>query len=171
MIIFWKMRILDRTDRQWKDRNLLLDTAKLPAAQRAAVELALETNAKREFLRFRPLFEEDNSEGAAQKWLSHGFKTFNLHEYHEDEKGAELSNREMGQILTGSPTAVLLPAGTEQHHIDYMFSEPTPVPVAEFTLSPDEVKLLGYFCRDLRELKESAFWKDGAGSINAVGSF
>ncbi len=38
------------------------------------------------------------------------------------------------------------------------------------TLTPEEVDILGYFARDLRELARSEFLKDGPGTIKAVGS-
>ncbi len=37
MLIFWRIRYLDRTDKQFKDRDLFLDTMLLPPATKAAV--------------------------------------------------------------------------------------------------------------------------------------
>ena len=42
MILFWKIRYLDRTDKQFKNRNLSLDTKTLDVATKAAVELVIE---------------------------------------------------------------------------------------------------------------------------------
>jgi hypothetical protein len=70
---------------------------------------------------------------------------------------------EMGPILTGSPTAVLIPRGAKPHDIEWMFAEPKTIPVASVSLDPEEMRLLGYFDRDLREMLGSAFMKDGSG--------
>lgn len=51
-----------------------------------------------------------------------------------------------------------------------MFAEKTPMPVAEVTLSPDEIRLFGYFVRDLEELRASAMLKDGAGTVSKGGT-
>src|SRR5262249_29892538 len=48
-------------------------------------------------------------------------------------------------------------------------SEQTPVPVAEVSLDSDEVELLGQFVQDLRELTDSAFMKEGPGSLKTIG--
>ncbi|MFM8327840.1 MAG: hypothetical protein ACKN9U_23510, partial [Pirellulaceae bacterium] len=61
MLIFWRIRYFDRTDKQFKDRDLFLDTATLPPAKRAAVEFLAESKSSgndREFLMFRSLFTE-----------------------------------------------------------------------------------------------------------------
>src|SRR5262245_58139915 len=109
MLLFWKIRYLDRNDRQFKDRNLFLDTTTLTPVQRAAVELAVETKTDRKFLQFRSLFREENVSDAFDPQSPQSFKGFALTDYFEDEKGVEISMNEMGQILTGSPTARLVP--------------------------------------------------------------
>ena len=61
MLIFWRIRYLDRVDKQFKNRDLFLDTATLPPAKRAAVELVAESRSSgndREVLTFRSLFTE-----------------------------------------------------------------------------------------------------------------
>jgi len=73
-------------------------------------------------------------------------------------------------ILTGNPTAVIVPSRAKQHDLDYMFAEAKPMPIAEVSLSAEESRLLGYFVRDLRELLGSAFMTDGAGTISSGGS-
>lgn len=175
MIIFWRIRYLDRNDRRFKDRDLFLDTSMLPPAKRAAAELLAEAKdrrTEREFLKFKSLFSEGSmtSLGEDRLKVAGQVKSFCLTEYFEDENGNELSLREIGPILTGSPTSVLLPSGARQHDIDYMFAEAKPIPVNEVSLSPDEIRLFGYFVRDLLELQDSALMKDGAGTITTGGA-
>lgn len=160
MIIFWAIRYIDRTDRQWKDRRLFLDTTKLPTAQRAAIELAIETKVQWDFLRFRPLFVEEKTKEGFSKWFGHGHRSFHLHGYHEDETGAEVSLWDLGYV----------PPGMEAHDIEHRLSPSTPVPIAEITLQSNEIKNLAYFKRELRELTTTAFWKDGPGSLNCTGN-
>ena len=174
MIVFWRIRYLDRNDKQFKDRDLFLDTERLDAATRAAVELVVETksqNDEREILKYRNLFEEDSSDEATQKWLV-GAESVNsafLTNYFEDENGNELTAHEMGSILSGSPTAILVPSGAKQHDVDLMMAESKPIPVAEVSLSPEDCRLLGYFIRDFEELLKSAFLEDGPGTMTSVG--
>lgn len=43
------------------------------------------------------------------------------------------------------------------------------MPLEDVSLTPDEVRLLGYFTRDLSELNRSAFLKDGPGTLTTSG--
>ena len=175
MMLLWKIRYLDRTDKQFKDRYLYLHTKTLDPVTRAAVELVVENKSsktERAILKYRHLFTEEksgNAPGNPNEWDK--FSTVGPSEYFEDETGKEITDHEMGPILTGSPTARLIPSGAKQHDIDFMLSEPTPVPVADVTLDPEELRLLGYFVRDLTELRDSAVMKDGPGTIKASGAF
>lgn len=170
MHIFWRIRYIDRADHEFKNLDLFLDTDKLAPELKAAVELALETQTsakEREFLKFRPLFrlatEIDSAFGNWSKVTK--FNSFCLPDYFEDETGKEITLDQIGHILTGNPTARILPRGKRQHDIDFMLSPDQPMPVAEITLSPDEINILGYFRRDLRELCVSTFIKDGPGQL------
>ena len=93
MLLFWKIRYLDSRDRQYKDRELVLDTAKLDAATGAAVELCdrLQDNREdRRWLKFRPLFNAVNlsdDEFADLFKNQDRFATVCIHDYFEDEKG------------------------------------------------------------------------------------
>lgn len=175
MLIFWRIRYFDRTDKQFKDRDLFLDTATLPPAKRAAIELLSEAKgnrSEREFLKFKSLFREERPSDLDEGRMNYagGMKSFALHDYFEDEEGHQITMAEIGPILTGNPDTVLLPSGARQHDIDYMFAEKTPVPVAEVTLTAEETRLLGYFVRDFEELRDSALMKDRAGSIRIGGT-
>ena len=175
MLIFWRIRYLDRADNQFKDRDLVLDTNTLPPAKRAAVELLIEAKDRRsqcELLKFRSLFTEEpfGNVDMARINAAGGGNSFSLTDYFEDETGKEITLAEMGPIVTGSPTAVLVPYGAKQHDIDYMFAEPKPIPVGEVALSSTEIRLLGYFVRDFQELRDSALLKDGSGTISKGGT-
>jgi uncharacterized protein (DUF433 family) len=169
MMLSWNICYLDRADKQFKDRCLYLDTKTLDSVTRATVELVADrkwSKTEREILKFRHLFIEDKSGTGPvdpNKWDS--FSTVDLSEYFEDETGEEITGDEVGRILTGSPTARLIPHGAKQHDIELMLSERKPIPVAEVSLDPDALRLLGYFVRDLKEMMDSAFMKDGPGSL------
>jgi hypothetical protein len=146
----------------------------LPPVKRAAVELLAEsTNSgdDREVLKFRSLFTEGSLNDCGEERLKAigEMKSFFLHNYFEDENGDEITMADIAPIITGDPNTVLVPSGAKQHDLNYMFAEKPPVPVAEITLSTDEVRLFGYFVRDLEELRASALMKEGAGTISTGG--
>src|SRR5262249_22335731 len=91
MMLFWKIRYLDRTDKQFKDRCLYLHTKTLDPVTRAAVELIVENKSSRmehEILKYRHLFVEGSLEkapGNPGEWDK--FNTVFLTEYFEDEAG------------------------------------------------------------------------------------
>jgi hypothetical protein len=174
LLILWKIRYLDREDKQFKDRELLLETTALPPAKRAAVEMLMKSNNRRnerELLKFRRLFTEASEIDVRQRMsAAHELNLFCLIDYLEDERGEEIAANEMARTLTGNPGAVAIPPGAKQHDLDYMFAERKPVPVAEVCLSPDEIRLLGYFVRDFTELKGSELMKDGPGSLSSGGT-
>jgi len=175
MLIFWRIRFLDRADKQFKDRDLFLDTATLSPAKRAAVELLTESKGnqdEREFLKFRSLFREERPADSAEGRMNYagGMKSFALHNYFENEDGAEITMAEIGPILTGNPGTVLVPSGMKQYELEYMFAEKPPVPVTDVSLSKDEIRLFGYFVRDFEELQDSALMKEGAGTMSSGGT-
>jgi hypothetical protein len=175
MMLFWKIRYLDRNDTQFKDRYLYLNTKTLDAVTRASVELLAESRSsrtEREILKYKRLFVEGTVDGvpgdSPSNWDK--FKTVCPSEYFEDETGKEISADEIGRILTGNSTARAIPHGARQHDIDFMFAEPKPVPLAEVSLSLEEIRLLGVFVRDYREMQDSAFMKDPPGTLKLSGS-
>ncbi len=105
MMLFWKIRYLHRADQQFKDRSLYLQTKTLDPVTRAAVELvALNQSPKteRDIMKYRHLFREDKSKagpGDPNNWDS--FRTVGPSEYVEDETGKEITDQDMGPILTG----------------------------------------------------------------------
>lgn len=176
MILYWKIRYLDRNDRTIKDRYLSLATETLDATTKAAVEFVCESTrssrSEREIIRFRHLFHETDHDSLKLQIESSGeMRGVGPSDYCEDEVGNEISFQEMGRVVTGNPTLVLVPSGARQHDIDWMLAEDKPIPVAEVTLNTEDIRILGYFVRDLQELQDSALMRDGPGTISSGGHF
>jgi hypothetical protein len=176
MHLFWRIRYLDTRDRQFKDRDLWLDTDALDPLMKAAVEAThhlRDIGRAREILRYRHLFQERNHTGEDLRALwerNADIGNVFLHDCFEDEAGEELTYQRMGAIVTGDPQAAFFPPGMRQHDVEFCFAENTPIDLAQVTLSPEQLKALGYFIRDLRELVASAFYKDGPGSLSSSGT-
>ncbi len=175
MLLFWRIRYLDTRDKQFKDRDLWLDTDSLDCVMKAAVEAmhALQRPGHtRGILRYRHLFceQRDSDTGASDLCLDHSdISTFCIPDYFEDESGKELTTKQIAEIVTGCPTAIMLPAGAKQHDIDYILADNRPIPIAEVSLSRNQLEVLGYFTRDLREMLASAFYTDGPGTLTSSG--
>ena len=176
MLLFWRIRYLDSRDQSFKDRDLWLETDTLDAVTRAAVELCSQlkdSGRQRGWLQYRHLFREENlSEAELNERVGRhgGMGSAFVHDYFEDENGRELSPKRMAEILTGNPDAVMFPAGARRHDIDYALADKRPIPIDQVTLSADDLRILGYFARDLREMLAAAFYKDGPGTLTSVGN-
>lgn len=175
MILLWKIRYLHRVHKQFMDRYLSLDTRSLHPTSRAAVEFVAETKSscEREILKFKSLFAESSLEGLGSDCDLDGcprVMSVGPFPYFEDETGSEISGDEIGRILTGDSTVRLVPMGAKQHDIDFILAEQKSLPIASVSLTNEGSRLLGYFLRDLRELKTSAFMKDGPGSLQSSGT-
>ena len=163
MLIFWFIRFLDRNEKLFKDRVLSLDTDGLPAAGRAAVELIVEmgsSRSDREFIKLRALFSEEGpSDVSKHHSQSAGkTKTFTIPNYFEDETGNEIEMAEIWKHLK--------PVDEDDPE---RAPEPGAIPLAQISLTEDEVRLLGYFTRDYKELSGSALMKEGPGRITTFG--
>lgn len=171
MIIFWTVRYIDRSTRQFNDRGLLLDTDTLPAATKTAVEFVLESSQRAAILQFRTLFREadDHEVDSAMSNSCRG-RFVSVSDYFEDEAGAPIREAELGPILSGDPNAILVPRGAEQHDLDLLLAEQKAVPILEVSVSPGDLTLLGYFVRDCRELATSPLMVEGPGTIARGGS-
>jgi len=175
MYLFWKIRYLDTQDKQFKDRVLWLDTNSLNDETKVAIELIHELNDhrhQRKMLQYRHFFKDEKDEG---RDLKEYFKDNNcmgsvfVYDYFEDEDGNELSNKRMAEILTGNPNAIMLPQGTRQHDIDYILADKQPIQIDKVSLTQNQLEVLGYFSRDLRELLASAFYKNGPATLSREG--
>ena len=160
MMLFWGIRYLDRIEKTFKNRNLFLDTEMLPPVERAAVELIFEigsSRSKREILKFRHLFREESPADLKRAERAASIKGFGLIDYFEDEAGAEIKQHEFWSHLK--------PEGFPEPE------PPPPLPVAEVSLTDEEVWLFAYFLRDYRELAESALLKEGPGELHVSGEW
>jgi hypothetical protein len=173
MLIFWRIRYLDRKDRQFKDRDVFLDTTTLPPARRAAVELHLECwkgHSERDILKSRSLFNEGSLDTVPQGDRV-SFRSISFPDYFEDDAGNEITLAEIGPILTGDPNTVMIPTGAQQHDIDFILAAKEPLPVDGVFLSSEEVRILGYFARDFEEFRTSPLMINGVGTLSGGGSF
>ena len=110
MLLFWRIRYLDTSDKQFKDRDLWLETDELELLTRAAVKLCYrlqDSGRRREMLRYRHLFREKKHSDADLNELVQrhgGMGSVFLHDYFEDENGDELSNKRIYQSFATSST-------------------------------------------------------------------
>ena len=176
MILLWKIRYLDTRDKQFKDRDLWLDTNSLDVATKATVELICklkDRSQERKISQYRHFFKEkDDTSGNMIDVYNYdnSMDSVFIHDYFEDENGNELSNKQMASILTGKSDAIMFWAGTKQHHIDYAFADKRPISIDQISLADKQLEVLGYFSRDLREMLASAFYKNGPAKLTRRGS-
>jgi hypothetical protein len=175
MMLFWKIRYWHRAERQFKDRCLYLATESLDPVMRAAVEPVVEDESlgrQREILKYKQLFREDRpAPERGDPYQPYEIKGVFLPNYFEDESGQEIAPHDLGPLVTGSPTAMLIPPGLQKHDIDLMMADRRSIPVAEVVLGADDIRILGIFARDLREMTESTFMKDRPGTLSLGGSY
>jgi len=168
MILLWKIGYLDSEEKELNEREVLLDTERLDATTRAAVEFCAESSngtGRLGMIGFRGLFV-DTQELRVQ-WEKCGeFKSLVIDGYYEDEDGRQLTSRQIATLLTGSPRAVLLPLGAKQHYVDYVLADKRPIDLAAAKLAPNEVEVLTYFARDFQELLSTAFYQEGPGTLS-----
>lgn len=176
MLLFWRIRYLDSRDREFKDRDLWLNTETLDPVTRAAVDLCAQlkdAGRQTEILRYRGLFREEQLSGDELNDLCQrhgGMRTFCLPDYFEDEDGKALSQKRMAEIVTGDLDAIMFTAGARQHDVEYALADKRPIPIDQVRLSADDLQILGYFARDLGEMLISGFYKDGPGTLTSAGS-
>jgi len=155
---------LDSQDNCFKDRDLWLDTGTLDSIIKAAVEATYDLNdsSRRSMLRYRHLFYEGRPPADCL-----GFNgCFIAPDYFEDEVGLELSYNRMAVILTGNPDAIFFPSDMTPHDVEFCVTEKPPVNLDKIYLPTDQLTIIGYFSRDLREMLETALYKDGPGSLS-----
>jgi len=173
MLLFWRIRYLDTRDKQFKDRDLWLETNALDSVTRVAVEATRQLRdigAEREMLRYRHLFHESEHtpEELDALYTRHGgMDSFCIADYFEDENCKELTCKRMAVALTGDPDAVMLPAGAKKHDIDYMFAPKPAIDLRTVQVDKAGLMALAYFSRDLREMEASNFLVEGPGTISS----
>ncbi len=165
MFLFWNVRYVDRLAREFKDRELCLDTETLEPALRMAVELTAEKQRPfgRDMLKYRALFrarDEDMTFPDHQTLISCG-----VGDYFEEEDGIEISLTQAAEIITGEPVPFLVPSGTKQYEIEYRLNAHIPIPCDEIDLTDEAVRLFAYFSRDMEELISTVFYSEGPGSF------
>ena len=172
MLLFWRIRYLDTRDRQFKDRDLYLDTDTLDPATKAAVEYACELRGSgsigREILRYRSLFLEGSpleGEAGAKAKTAAKFHSFCIPDYFEDEVGEELSTLRMGQVLSGDPNAVMFPGYYRAHDMQLALAQNPTIDIGPVRLSQQGLDSVAYFARDLTELVGTEFHKNGPGTL------
>lgn len=176
MILFWRIRYHDSADKQFKDRDLWLDTASLDPTLRAKVELCNELRESgdgREMLQYRHLFKEKSQTEEEMSELvkrAGRFDSVFIHDYFEDEHGNEMRGQAMAKAVTGSDTAILFPPGSKQHDIDFALAEKRPIAIDQLAVTPEQLSVLGYFSRDMRQMVGTAFFKDGPGTLSYSGN-
>ena len=174
MRLLWKIRYLDTRDRQFKDRYRFLDTQLLDAATKAAVELCYElepAGAKRSMLKYRQRFQDLNeSDGSLENFFAQEPmpSTFFVDGYFENENGDVLTDKQMAVALTGNPDAVMFPPWATKHDIELALTPKRPIPIDQITMSQEQLDVLGYFARDVREMRGAALYSEGPGTIGTV---
>lgn len=174
MLLFWRIRYLDTRDKQFKDRDLWLDTDSLDPVTKAAVELCneqKELGCGRDMLQFRHLFSEKSIDSQLDAVWSRArsMSTVSSYGYFEDENGNELTNKQMAVVLSGNPGAMMFPSSARQHDIALFYAEKRPIPIDQISLSQEQLNVLVYFTRDLGEMLDSAFFGEGAGTLKSSG--
>jgi hypothetical protein len=171
MVLSWKIRYLDSTDREFKDRRLWLDTEDLDSLLKASIETCYNKRKHgpgRDILKFRQLFKPEATSGEIQAriQLRGNFHSVHIHDYFEDEHGREMPSNSMAKVLSGNESAITIPPGFRPHDIEFFFSKPPPVDVSTLSLSTDQRTDLACFVRDLSELRATAFLKEGPGTLS-----
>ena len=176
MQLYWSVRYLDSRDKQFKDRDLHLDTTALDAPTRAAVELLFEYentgSMSHAILKYRPLFSEGRPLEGAEDAIGRGeqFRIFTVDRYFEDENGEEISLDRIAQIRSGCANAIMFAAGVGNHDIALRLATPSgPIDLKQIHLSQQELDCLAYFVRDVQELRNTEFQRQGAGHLVSAG--
>jgi hypothetical protein len=163
MIIEWSVQCFSRTNKNFFDRYLVLDTASLDPITRSRVEMYLEhrSSQEREILKFRHLFKEREVPSSEGKLRHDSYHSFAILDYIEDEDGKEITLTECARIQTGNKNIVAFPSHYRPHDIVLDLSPNSPVPENpqdHIDLSQVDIDTLAYFVKDVAELKENAFY-------------
>jgi hypothetical protein len=166
MVVFWTIRYLDTHDKEFKNRNLRLDTDTLAPAIKAALEIIADIEngrCDRELLKYRDLFQEMTEaelSAAARPERPGSTRFVVMPNYFEDENGQELTLKHMAVTLTGNPEAEYFDPRFTPSDIEYFRAEKPLIDVDQIALTPPQLTILGYFVRDLREMLGSSFYRN-----------
>ncbi len=175
MLFFWRIRYLDSRDKQWKNRDLYLDTNELSPAKKILVESASEVESStgdRWALKFRDLFQEDTLTFRERLALGQdvaAFSGFCVPDYFEDENGKPIPPHKMGAMLTGDPNVISFPSYYRPHDIELCLSSKPELDFNKISLTQDEVDCFALFVRDVKELCASEFHKNNIGTLTVSG--
>lgn len=109
-LLWWKVRCLNRKDRTFFDRTLLLDPSSLSPEQRFRLMCLVEHSTSHPGIRaFRGKFQEVSEEQLARRMhQATAFKSVILDEYFEDEECNPMGVIELLQALNGSANPIIL---------------------------------------------------------------
>jgi len=175
MLLVWRIRYLDSQDKQFKDRDLWLNTDELDPVDKAAVEMChdlKDLGHDREMLRYRHLFQEQeySKDEMSEMFERHdNTSCFSLSDYFEDENGKELTRKQMAGILTGNPDAIMVPGGMKQHDIEFICTPMPSVNLEQIQIPDANLNALAYFTQDFRRLDKSSFLAEGPGTLTGIG--
>lgn len=116
-------------------------------------------------VKFRKYFTEE--EPAPEVCANASWSTFAIPDYYEDQSGRALSRSETVEIITGETNWVEIPPGTPKPVLKYLLSDKSPIPIREIELSDDDIRRIGYFVRDCRELASASFFRSGPGNYSS----
>ena len=176
MILFWRIRYLDRRDRHFYDRDLWLDTDSLPPKRRAEVEAIYEAREllpDAAVLKLLHLFKERSEVEAdihALVQRSGAFGGFSLPHYFEDENGHQIEEHKLGAVVRGEPNIITFPPGMRPHDIEFALARTAPPPIESLTIQEPDLRLFAYFDRDIKELSQSALMREGPGRLVSRGN-
>jgi hypothetical protein len=175
MMVFTRIRVA--VPGCWKDRWFTLDTNELDCVQKHQLELLVESqriNAQT-FRNWRSVFHQSDEQISIDRINEYadrlqGF-SINCHGYCEDAEGNGLSVQQGLRIVTQNDALIVFAPGTRPHDVALAMSENSPIPddpMTFFQFSQSEVDGLALFLRDIKELKQNAFFERQA-TLRSVG--
>ena len=108
--IHWRIRRLDRTTREFSDRDLVLDQATITAEQFADILRILDNanfSRRHEIRKYRQCFKDASATHGAGEGFD-AIHSFCLPDYFEDDAGNPLSIFEMMKVKTGQDDIIVL---------------------------------------------------------------
>lgn len=168
MFFWWPIRYLSPITNKFETKNVYLDTLQLEPVTKCAIELSYEIGGtnKRTMLPFRSLFNAADQEPQTHLTGQKSFNSFIVIDYFEDDNGNDISGMPITINKDGALKTIQLP-GIRPNAIQRSQPREVNASLSWSTINVSEKQLitLEYFTRDLKELKESAFMKEGPGTL------